>query len=348
MNKKIVLIGVILSCLAAALCAGGYWWYSTGRTPAIYAEPAEKITIGTVNNETSTLILIAEARGYFRDSGLDVTIKGYQSGNFSIDDLLEKKIDVASCSEFALAERIFKTGRNLVSVGSYAAVDNQEVIARKDKGIAVPRDLKGKKIGVTFTSNAAFNLGMFLTFHGLSFDDVELVDLKPLEMSDALASGKIDALIVWYPTVMDIKAKMDGKVIAWPGQSGQPYYWLLVSTAGVIEARANAMNRLMEALARAEVFLNENKEEGKAIVQRRLALDSAYLDHVWPKTKYVLSFDQALLFAMEDEARWLIKYNMSYDHKQVPDYLRHLYPDALYKAAPQAVRLIGKGKRENN
>jgi NitT/TauT family transport system substrate-binding protein len=348
MNNKTVLIGVILSCFATVLCAVGYRWYSTGRTPATYAEPTEKITIGTVNNETATLILIAEEMGYFRDSGLDVTIKGYQSGNFSIDDLLEKKIDVASCSEFALAERIFKTGRNLVSVGSYATVDNHEVIARKDRGITVPTDLKGKKIGVTFTSNAAFNLGMFLTFNGLSFDDVELVDLKPLDMREALAGGKIDALIVWYPTVWDIKAKMGDKVIAWPGQSGQPYYWLLVSTGDVIKARANAMNRLMEALARAEAFLNKNREEGKAIVGRRLDLDSAYLNYVWPKTKYVLSLDQALLFAMEDEARWLIKYNMSYNHKEVPDYLYHLYPDALCKAEPQAVRLLAAGNHGSN
>jgi NitT/TauT family transport system substrate-binding protein len=253
---------------------------------------------------------------------------------------LEKKIDVASCSEFALAERIFKTGRNLVSIGSYATVDNHEVVARRDRGIAVPGDLKGKKIGVTFTSNAAFTLGMFLTFNGLSFNDVELVDLKPFDMKNALADGKIDALIVWYPTVWDVKMEMGEKVIAWPGQSGQPYYWLLVSTGDVIGARANAMNRLMAALARAEVFLKENKEEGKAIVGSRLGLDAAYLDYVWPKTKYVLSLDQALLFAMEDEARWLIKYNWSYNNKEVPDYLHYLSSEALDNAEPRAVRLI--------
>jgi NitT/TauT family transport system substrate-binding protein len=166
-------------------------------------------------------------------------------------------------------------------------------------------------------------------------------------MREALAGGKVDALMVWYPTVWEIKTEMREKVIAWPGQSGQPYYWLLVSTGDVIEAKSNAMDRLMQALARAEAFLKENKEEGKAIVGRRLGLNVAYLDYVWPKTKYALSLDQALLFAMEDEARWLIKYNLSYSHKEVPDYLSHLYPDALYKAAPKAVRLI-TGRRRSN
>jgi NitT/TauT family transport system substrate-binding protein len=189
---------------------------------------------------------------------------------------------------------------------------------------------------------------MFLTFNGLSFDDVELVDINPFDMQEALSSGKVDALIVWYPTAWDIKVKMHEKVIAWPGQSDQPYYWLLASTGDLMETRAKAMSRLMEALVRAEVFLKENEEECKAIVGHRLNLDAAYLNYVWPRTKYVLSLDQALLFAMEDEARWLIKYKMSYNQEKVPDYLPHLYPEALYNAKPQAVKLIAAEKRGSN
>ncbi len=139
-------------------------------------------------NETSTLVLVADKKGYFRENGLDVTIQEYQSGNFSVDALLDNKVDLASCSEFALVERIFKRGKNLGYMGSCATIDNTGVIARKDK-ITNPADLRGKRIGVTFTSIASFYLGVFLTFNGLSLDDVEPVDVKPFDMKDALAGG---------------------------------------------------------------------------------------------------------------------------------------------------------------
>ncbi len=345
-NKRYMPAGVILGLLVV-LCAGGFLLYADRQDRAGYTGPIEKITVGAVGNETSTLVLIAAKMGYFRRNGLDVTIQEYQSGNFSVDALLDNKVDLASCSEFALVERIFKRGKNLKCLGSYATVDNTEVIGRKDK-MANPGDLRGKRIGVTSTSIASFYLGVFLTFNGLALDDVELVDIKPFDMKDALEEGKVDAVITWEPNAWSVKGKMGERVVAWPGQS-QPYYWLLVSTSDVVGARAGAIERFMRALARAEDFARQKGDEAKAIVRGRYNFDSAYLNHVWwSRTKYELSLDQALLLAMEDEARWMIKNDMAYGHKEIPDYLHHLYPDALLSARPKSVRLISMETREGN
>lgn len=343
-SRRYMQPGVLLGLLVI-LCSGGYLLYAGWRDKPVYTGPIEKLTIGMVSNETSTLVLIADKEGYFRENGLDVTIREYQSGNFSVDALLDNKVDLASCSEFALVERIFKRGRNLKYMGSYATVDNTEFIARKDK-IATPMDLRGKRIGVTSTSIASFYLGVLLTFNGMTLDDVEQVDVKPFDMKDALEEGKVDAVITWEPNAWGVIEKMGDRVISWPGQS-QPYYWLLVSTGEVVAVKSGAIERFLTALARAEDFARQKGDEAKAIVKDRYNFDSAYLNHVWwSETKYELSLDQALLLAMEDEARWMIKNNMSYGHKEIPDYLHHLYPDALSKAKPKSVRLISMETRE--
>jgi len=44
--------------------------------------------------------------------------------------------------------------------------------------------------------------------------------------------------------------------------------------------------------------------ETKAIIQRRLQYDDAYMATVWPENQFSLSLDQSLILAMEDEARW--------------------------------------------
>jgi len=338
MNKRYKW-GAVLLCLAVLLFIGGYRLYSAMRHKSGYSGPVEKLAVGTVSNETSTLVLIAENKGYFRENGLDVTIREYQSGNFSVDALLDNTVDLASCSEFALVERIFKRGMNLRYMASYATVDNTEVIARKDKA-AGPSDLKGKRIGVTFTSIGSFYLGVFLNFNGLTLDDVQPVDVKPFDMKEALTEGRVDAVITWEPNAWTIKEKMGDRVIAWPGQN-QPYYWLLVSTSEVLREKAGAVERFLEALSRAEDFARQRSQEAKEIVRDRYNFESAYLNHVWwTRTKYELSLDQALLLAMDDEARWMIGNGMSYGHQGIPDYLHLFFADAILKAKPGCVRLI--------
>ena len=116
--------------------------------------------------------------------------------------------------------------------------------------------------------------------------------------------------------------------------------WLLIH---------NDIERFLAALARAEEFARQKGDDAKAIVGSTYNFDSAYLNHVWwSRTKYELSLDQALLLAMEDEARWMIKNGMSYGHKQIPDYLHHIYSDPLLRASPKSVRLIAVGKGESN
>ena len=71
-------------------------------------------------------------------------------------------------------------------------------------------ELKGKKIGYAFGSNAHFALLNSMALVGLSEDDVDLVPLDVNEMPDALATGKIDAFSAWEPTPTIAKTQYDG------------------------------------------------------------------------------------------------------------------------------------------
>ena len=60
-------------------------------------------------------------------------------------------------------------------------------------------DLRGKRIGYPFGSNAHYALLQAITGAGLKEEDVKLVELDVHEMADALAEGRIDAFIAWEP-----------------------------------------------------------------------------------------------------------------------------------------------------
>lgn len=59
----------------------------------------------------------------------------------------------------------------------------------------------------------------------------------------------------------------------------------------------------------------------------------------WQVHQFSLSLDQSLITAMEDEARWMIKNNLT-SEKQVPDFMNYVYVDGLKAVKPEAVNII--------
>lgn len=339
MSKRNIAILVLL--LLIALSAG--LWQTGFLSPR---QPLEQITISTSLSNVTGMLLIAKEKGYFLDNGLEVTLKYVPSGNIGLEQLKAGETDFACFTEFALVSGIFAGGKPLKCLGAIAAAEDAQFIAGKDKGIREPGDAKGKRVGVFRGSNAEFFLARFLSLNGLLLGNIEIIHLNPFAMAKALSDGKVDAVMVWEPVAYEIKGELGDKAVSWPGQGGQAYYWLLVSTDKFLTARAGVAERLIRSLAQAEKYMKSNREESIAQVGAEVKLDPIILKNIWPKYSYELSLHQSLLIAMEDQARWMIQNKLT-DRTQVPDYLNYLYPEALLKVNPKAVRVVlpavGKG-----
>jgi NitT/TauT family transport system substrate-binding protein len=335
-GKMAVLVSVLLLVVIA-----GYLWQAgyLGSKAAPPDRPLEKIAISAVSYSGAGLLLISQAKGYFRDNGLEVTLKLYPTGPPGLAELQAGQVDVAHVSDFVLVQEIFKGAKSLRCLGSIAASDVNRVMARKDRGILHPGDLKGRRIGVPQTTQAVFYLGQFLTFHNLSWREVEVVNLSPADLPEALANDRVEAVMVWEPYVAEIKKRLGDKVISWPGQTGQQYYDVLVSRDQFIRDKPEALVRLFRALHQAEAFVKENKNEALRITAQQLRVDPSVLRDEWLSGKYELSMDQSLLITMEDKARWLINNKLT-DQTRLPDFLDYLSAQPLAKVDPQAVRII--------
>ncbi len=113
-----------------------------------YTGPVEKITLGLVVIESSSLAYIADARGMFKEHGLDVTIIDFPDGPKATDDLLKNRVDVTAVSDFVFVTKSFQRN-DLRILGSIFRGDTVEISARKDRGITEPAHLKGRRIGLT-------------------------------------------------------------------------------------------------------------------------------------------------------------------------------------------------------
>jgi ABC-type nitrate/sulfonate/bicarbonate transport system substrate-binding protein len=303
-----------------------------------YTGPVEKITLGMVPIESLSLLYIADARGMFKENGLDVTVIDFPDGVRASDGLLEKKVDVAAASDFVFVTKSFDHN-NLRIFSSISRGDTLEIIARKDRGITEPAYLKGKRIGVTRDSAGDFFLDAFLSLHGISPGSVRLVDLKPYEIPEAITSGSVEAAIIWEPHAKKIRDSLGPKAVTWPGQSGQTYQIVLMAKEKFIKERPLAVERLLNALLEAEKYCSEHGADAQSLIASRLGYDPALLQSVWKRLDFRVRLDQDLVILMEDEAKWVMRRRLT-GKKEMPNYLNLIHLQSLEKIKPEAVRVI--------
>jgi NitT/TauT family transport system substrate-binding protein len=173
-----------------------------GCTERRSARPLEPLTIELAMLPHFSLVHVAQARGYFREEGLAVTLRPHRFGKAALTALLEGQGDLATSAEtpVVFAELSGRRLSVLASIG--VSRKNMAVVTLTRAGISSPGDLKGKRIGVTRASSGEFFLDTFLLRHGLERQEVRFLDLRPEEMEEALASGRVDAAATWNPTAL--------------------------------------------------------------------------------------------------------------------------------------------------
>jgi NitT/TauT family transport system substrate-binding protein len=329
-KAKIIFIGITITLLIG-ISAGG-----CQEQPAKYTGPVEKITLAAAEYLTGTLVYVAEDQGFFEENGLDITIKGYGSGKACADALINGEVDVSTSAGFVFVSNSLDY-TDLRVFGTVATAQVKELVARKDKGITTIDDLAGKKIGVTRKSGAEFLFGVFLTLNALSYKDVELVDLRPSEIVEAISNGDIDAGFTWDPYTYNIKRELGENVISWFG--GEDFYFVLLTKEDWIENNPVAAERFIKSLLEAEDYIKDNSEEAKEFAKNRFNYESDYIDYSWPKQEFAVILEQAMLITFEDQARWRIKNRLT-DATEVPNYLDYIYLDALDEVKPEAIGII--------
>ncbi len=221
-------------------------------------EPAsgepDKITIALDwypwSNHTG--LYLAQENGYFEDENLEVEI--YVPGN--PEDGL--RVVGAGQDEFAISYQtdVLLARGEEIPVQSVAALVQHplnSIMALKSSGIETPADLAGKRIGMAGVPSDDALLGSVLASVGLSFDDVEIVNVG-FNLIQPLLAGQIDAVIGAYWVHESFLVEREGEEVnvmrleEW----GVPdfYELVLVSSDDMVENNGDIIERAMRAIIR--------------------------------------------------------------------------------------------------
>jgi NitT/TauT family transport system substrate-binding protein len=299
----------------------------------------EKVTIAFATTTDGVLADVAQAKGYFREEGLEVTQHLHPYGKPALDDLLTGRADFATAAETPIMFAILKGEKLSIIATIQASNTGFAILARKDRGILTLGDLKGKRIAVTLGTAADFYLDVHLGSNGISRKDVQTVNLKAEEMADALDRGDIDAVSTFTTYVKSTQKKLGDRVISFQDKDIYRFTFNVVATQDFIRKNPDKVRKVLRALVRSEEFVRNNPVEAQKNVAAFTGVDVGTVGELWYGTRFAVTLDQSLLLALEDESEWAIKNGFT-NAAKVPNYLNFIYLDGLKAVKPDAISIL--------
>ncbi|NCX93813.1 MAG: thiamine biosynthesis protein [Gammaproteobacteria bacterium] len=220
-----------------------------------------KVALDWYMNPDQAPILVAAAKGYFKDEGLDVQLLTPTDVSEPIDLVAADKVNVATTYSPGLMMDVVQ-GMPIVWIATEVPQPLDCLTVLKSSGIKTPADLKGKTIGYTAGAMGSVMIRRMLEQSGLSLNDVHLVDVK-MNLIQALVSGRIDAASSMMRFVEPIQIEKMGYPVTvfYPENYGVVRYDELILVANRAEAKKPEYAAFVRALTQGARFLKAHPEE---------------------------------------------------------------------------------------
>lgn len=298
----------------------------------------EAVKIATVAYVGACPVLMADHEGYFREEGIAVELTPQANGKAALAEAMQGRANLATVADIPLMYAVL-SGEPISVVATMATMEDHAIVARKDRGIVAPSSLKGKRIGISKGTTTQFFLDAFLNREALSPTDVTVLDQTPKQLAQQLASGEIDAAVLYQPFLNVTAAALGNDAVVFSGEAVYDLLFALAGTAGYVNVHHRTIGKVLRATIRGAEFCKKSPDVARDALSKAMQIDPLVLKEIWSSYQFEIALRQGLLLTLEDEARWAIKNKLTTQTK-VPNFLENLGLGPLKEVAPTAVTVI--------
>lgn len=242
----------------------------------VMAQDPTKASIGLLRLSSSGPIFIAQEKGWFKDAGLELSMKDFQAAAQVPLAVVAGDVD--------LGVTAFTAGfYNLAAKGGVAVVAAQSaerpgfqlnVIAVTnaawDAGVHAVKDLLGKRVAVTTVgSSVHYSLEIVARKHGLDTKHLTVVPLQSIpNMVAAFKGGQVDAAVFPITTFRKVEAEGSGKPIAYVGDEVPWQLGAVFTSPRTIAERRPVVEKFLVGYRRGAAAYHEafgHRENGKLV-----------------------------------------------------------------------------------
>lgn len=301
------------------------------------AAAAEPLKLSLSQTPLSLPFYVADSQGYFAAEGLTLRINEVIGGHRTLQQVLEGTADLATSSEAVVMFSSFQRNDYAVIATFVTSDDDVKLITRAETGITRPQQLAGKRVATVIGSASHYYLDTSLLLNGVDPKAVQVRNLQPEAMAEALKNGEVDAIAIWEPFPFKILQTLPGARML-PKSGAYRLSFNLIVHKKLRGVRDDDLVKLLCGLERAEQFIKTQPLKAQAILRERLQLDQSFIDWIWPRYSYRLALEQSLITTLEGEARWARQEGHAKGERS-PNYLDFIYSGPLRRVLPAAVTI---------
>lgn len=235
--------------------------------PAVaQAQEAVKVRLKWVAQAQFAGLYVAEAKGFYKDEGLDITILP-GGPNLNVETLVasgSEDFGIASGTEGVLYSR--EKGLPIVALGLSQQATPHAYVSYKDSGIETVEDLKGQTVATWFTGTQ-YTLFAMLAANGISQDDLNIVS-QPFSMQPFIDGEYPVATVTLYNEYNTlVEQGITDLNIIYPQDSGViSQQDAIITSEKMIAERPETVQKFLNATLRGWAYAIANPEEAVDIV----------------------------------------------------------------------------------
>jgi NitT/TauT family transport system substrate-binding protein len=239
------------------------------QTPA----PLPTVRVAVPPVDAASQVYYAQAKGFFKKVGLNVEIQTVSGGAPVAAAVVGGAVDFGQSNLSSLCSA-HERGIPIVAIAGAnlfdARIHQSELIMAANAPFREARDLNGKTIGVAGLKNVtevAFDAWM--ESHGGDWKSVKVVEVPFSSMPDAVATGRIDAVMMTEPELSGALASKRVRILSTPMESIARQFlvgaWF--STSAYAKAHPDIVRAFASAMTMAADWANHNQAESGKILE---------------------------------------------------------------------------------
>ncbi len=271
LKRKLIKLGIVLFVMVGLVIS--YTNYNVGDSEK--GNQPTVVNIGYLRVPNDEMIAIADnsIAEQLNSHGVEVNFLVFDSGVEANKALASGAIDFASMGItngiIAMANQLEV---ELIWVHELLG-KNEALVVREDSGITSLKDLKGQKIATTFASTSHYSLAKVLESQGLS-EEVDLLDMKTVEIAAAWQRGDIDAVYTWDPVLSTIIAD-HGQVLVSSedlAKEGIVTANIMLGRKGFTQQYPDITSQILAAIAKAGDSYRDDPQKAATVVAKALEI----------------------------------------------------------------------------
>ncbi|WP_374338464.1 ABC transporter substrate-binding protein [Leeia sp.] len=174
---------------------------------------ARPLVIGVTSWVGTAPINVADAKGYWREQGLDVRIVKFEEYKALFAAYQARKIDLMYDMTGTWVD-LYQQGVPLIILGEMDWSNGGDKLIAKNS-LTDMQKLKGQTIGVYLNRTPVLLLlDRYLRQYRLQLGDVKVVELEAEPLTQAFIHNKFPMILHYDPPALDARRKGDGRVVA--------------------------------------------------------------------------------------------------------------------------------------